>query len=210
MIGRGTRLSPDKENCLILDFAGNIRRHGPIDTVTVTGGPKRQGDDEPEKVSVGDVRAKECPSCLALCALNARTCKNCDFEFGEPKHSHQAEQVTVLSRDLPKEPVGLSVVAWEAKRWKKEGAPDSVRVTYMAGVQHISEWVCPEHSGYAAQKFEGFWLAMGGKGPVPRTVADTLTRWPELRQPTHIQVKPNGKFFDVIKRLHAKQEEAAA
>ena len=33
MVGRGTRLAPGKENCLVLDFAGNVRRHGPIDLV---------------------------------------------------------------------------------------------------------------------------------------------------------------------------------
>ena len=31
MVGRGTRLFPGKENCLILDFGGNIARHGPVD-----------------------------------------------------------------------------------------------------------------------------------------------------------------------------------
>jgi DNA repair protein RadD len=33
MVGRGTRLAPGKENCLVLDFAGNVRRHGPIDRI---------------------------------------------------------------------------------------------------------------------------------------------------------------------------------
>ena len=26
MVGRGTRLAPGKENCLVLDFAGNVRQ----------------------------------------------------------------------------------------------------------------------------------------------------------------------------------------
>ena len=33
MAGRGTRLAPGKQNCLVLDFAGNVSRHGPIDLV---------------------------------------------------------------------------------------------------------------------------------------------------------------------------------
>jgi DNA repair protein RadD len=202
MIGRGTRLASGKENCLILDFAGNIRRHGPIDTVMVEG--KAGGPDDPEKVKVEDIRAKECPQCFYLAPIQARVCKHCDWVFvsDEPKHERKAETVAVLSRDLPKGPTALSVVNWEAKRWKKEGAPDSVRVTYHAGLQSISEWVCPEHGGYAGQKFEGFWLSMAGRSPVPRSVTDTLARWSELRQPTHIQVRPNGKFFDVVGRKH--------
>ena len=30
-VGRGFRLHPDKDNCLVLDFGGNIERHGPIE-----------------------------------------------------------------------------------------------------------------------------------------------------------------------------------
>ena len=52
MVGRGTRLAPTKENCLILDFAGNVRRHGPIDLVR----PKRQGEG-----SGGEAPTKVCP-----------------------------------------------------------------------------------------------------------------------------------------------------
>jgi len=33
IVGRGCRLAPGKANCLVLDFAGNIERHGPIDAV---------------------------------------------------------------------------------------------------------------------------------------------------------------------------------
>ena len=33
MAGRGTRLAPGKDNCLVLDFAGNVARHGPVDAV---------------------------------------------------------------------------------------------------------------------------------------------------------------------------------
>ena len=35
MCGRGLRIAPDKENCLILDFGMNISRHGPIDNIAV-------------------------------------------------------------------------------------------------------------------------------------------------------------------------------
>ena len=35
IVGRGTRLHPDKTDCLILDFGGNITRHGPIDQPVV-------------------------------------------------------------------------------------------------------------------------------------------------------------------------------
>ena len=35
MAGRGMRPSPGKENCLVLDFAGNVARHGPVDAISL-------------------------------------------------------------------------------------------------------------------------------------------------------------------------------
>ena len=35
IVGRGTRKADGKVNCLILDFAGNCRRHGPVDQVDI-------------------------------------------------------------------------------------------------------------------------------------------------------------------------------
>lgn len=34
MLGRGTRLASNKENCLVLDYAGNIDRFGPVNLIT--------------------------------------------------------------------------------------------------------------------------------------------------------------------------------
>ena len=50
MAGRGTRLAPGKENCLVLDFAGNVARHGPIDAVKPT---VETGDARPSPAGGG-------------------------------------------------------------------------------------------------------------------------------------------------------------
>ena len=65
MVGRGTRLAPGKENCLVLDFAGNVRRHGPIDLVR----PRRPGD-----AGGGEAPTKVCPECESIIALSAAEC----------------------------------------------------------------------------------------------------------------------------------------
>jgi DNA repair protein RadD len=59
MVGRGFRLHPGKQNCLVLDFGGNVLRHGPVDQVRVkeVGG---QGS--------GQAPAKECPQCQSVIA----------------------------------------------------------------------------------------------------------------------------------------------
>jgi len=44
------------------------------------------------------------------------------------------------------------------KRGAGDDAPKTMRVTYCVGLNdYQSEWVCPEHSGWARQKFEDWW-----------------------------------------------------
>lgn len=51
MVGRGFRLFPGKANCLVLDFGGNVLRHGPVDAIRIQ---ERPGGS-------GEAPAKECP-----------------------------------------------------------------------------------------------------------------------------------------------------
>jgi len=53
--GRGFRLHPDKTDTLVLDYGGNILRHGPVDDLQI----KTPG------LSSGDAPAKECLLCRA-------------------------------------------------------------------------------------------------------------------------------------------------
>ena len=39
MVGRGFRLHPSKTDCLVLDFGGNILRHGPVDALQIKDAP---------------------------------------------------------------------------------------------------------------------------------------------------------------------------
>jgi len=53
-LGRGMRISDGKDHCLVLDFAGNLQRLGPINDVSIRQRPKRKGMPGPS-------RMKECP-----------------------------------------------------------------------------------------------------------------------------------------------------
>ena len=75
MAGRGTRLAPGKADCLVLDFAGNVARHGPIDAVK----PKKPGAGE------GDAPVKVCPDCQSMLATAVRVCPDCGHAFPPPK-----------------------------------------------------------------------------------------------------------------------------
>ena len=91
MVGRGFRLHPGKSNCLVLDYGGNVLRHGPVDRLQVI---EKRGDDN------GEAPAKECPSCRALIAPAYSICPQCGHEFPPPerkKHESRATNVGVLA-----------------------------------------------------------------------------------------------------------------
>lgn len=78
MAGRGMRIAPEKQNCIVLDFAGNIERHGPIDRVQ----PERTGGSGEGN---GKPPVKTCPNCKSVIFAGFRECPDCQFEFPEPK-----------------------------------------------------------------------------------------------------------------------------
>ncbi len=73
-VGRALRCAPGKADALILDYAGLVRMHGPVDAVTVRSATQGLGQ---LPGGAGASRAKPCPGCGALIALNASTCEAC-------------------------------------------------------------------------------------------------------------------------------------
>lgn len=77
MAGRGLRLKSNGGDCLILDFAGNVQRHGPVAFVAP---PARKGE-----ARQGVMPCKECPQCLEIVPLSLAACPSCGYVF--PKNS---------------------------------------------------------------------------------------------------------------------------
>jgi len=209
-VRRDAIASSVKPDCLCLDYAGNFRRHGPVDTISPPD-PKRRGGLV--QIRPDDVRAKECPTCKTLAALNAQTCAICGHEWtmDRARHDAEADDVAILSRDLRYQPAEeIAVVTWMARRHVKVGSPDSLRVTYSAGLMSYPEWVLLCHSGPGRYRAEKWWMAHGGALPVPACVEEALERWAELSQPAFIGVKKNGKWWNIVSRRFTQSQEQAA
>ena len=74
MSGRGLRISPDKTDCLILDFGGNVKRLGMLNKkVLITLEPTPKPDD--------DLMLKECDNCHSMVSIFARICPECGYVF---------------------------------------------------------------------------------------------------------------------------------
>lgn len=195
IVGRGTRLAPGKADCLVLDYAGNVRRHGPVDAIAVESKPDR---GRPAGAEVDQVRAKSCPNCESLMALNARSCTVCGDDWPRdetPKHQASADAESSILSSEP--PPWHDVTEVTFARHTKPGAPDSLRTEFHCGIRTHRVWCCLEHEGGARRKAHDWWRRMGGGEP-PETVAEALARADDLVWPHQIQVRQQGKFWEVV------------
>ena len=203
IVGRGTRLADGKQDCLILDFAGNVKRHGPVDAVEIREERKAAGKSEDS-----EVRAKECPTCQTLVALNARSCPSCGHGWPmreEPKHEAVADASnSIISRGAP---TWHDVDRVAYFRHDKPGGASSMRVEYHCGWTVHREWICFEHTGFARSKAERWWRARSSN-PIPSTIDDALKSANSLPAPAQIQIRPSGKYFEIVGTRFSKSEAA--
>jgi DNA repair protein RadD len=170
MVGRGFRLHPGKHNCLVLDFGGNVVRHGPVDGIKV----KESGAS-----GNGQAPAKECPECQSVIAAGYARCPDCGYEFPPAergKHDAKASSAGILSGQVTTTRYVVEDVFYSVH--KKRGAPDdaprTMRVDYKVGWHdYKSEWVCFEHAGYARQKAVAWWKQRSQES-VPETAEEAV------------------------------------
>ena len=195
MVGRGFRIHPEKVDCLVLDFAGNVMAHGPVDTLSERIRTRTRDGD-------GVAPAKECPSCQALVAAGAAVCA-CGHEFpppAPPKLETTASERPLLSIDTP-EPLWEDVtdVQFSINEPRDAGKRATLRVDYMRGYQRVvSEWVCFNHEGYARSKAIAWWRDRFPGSDIPRTVAEAwewMTEAPAMHYtPAQAATVPDGQY----------------
>jgi len=169
MCGRGFRLHPDKSNCLVLDFGGNVLRHGPVDMLSAR---------DRAKAKPGAAAAKECPGCHELISTGYAVCPRCGHEFPPPektRHEATATSEGIISGQVTRETERVHETRYfrHTKRDDPD-APPTMRVEYRVGFQRFRrEWICFEHEGYARAKAEQWWRARSSEA-VPSTVDEAL------------------------------------
>lgn len=216
MLGRGTRpydpanpgdIDPSiftkfKENCLVLDYARNSKRLGPINDPVIPR-PKGKGG--------GEAPIKECDGCGNYCHASVRFCggkakddplfdpaMGCGTEFQfQVKIQATAGTDEIIKGDLPVvETFKVSHISYE--RYKKMDRPDSVKVTYYCGLQKFTDYVCiehpPQHGGGAAKR----WLKERILGDLPSTTDQVLAMAQHIDAATHIRVWVNKKYPQIM------------
>ena len=196
MAGRGMRNAPGKSNCLVLDFAENIKRHGPIDRVNPY---------DPSRNGTGEAPVKTCPKCRSVIFAGFRHCPDCGHEFPPPESELKptASARPIISQSTP---FWVKVERINYERHCKLGKPDSLRVNYYESSYSVySEWVCLEHGGHGAMRAHRWWVRRGGD-PAVTTVTEALHQASTLRQPSHIQVQEDGKYWRVMRHRFDDQD----
>ena len=216
IVGRGFRVHQSKQDCLVLDFGGNIKRHGPIDAL-------EYGIQDSRQKTAGDAPVKACPNCEQEVLISAKECPECGWHFPQdrdPSHDTKADDSQILSDP---ETWLVDEVAYSV-HWKKKAGPDDVptlRVDYTAhkegaegnlAQEQISEWICLEHEGFAGRKAARWWTARS-IAPVPATVEDAvdLCRRGAVAAPRSINIAKQGRWWRVLSaELDAKPDEWTA
>lgn len=170
MVGRGFRLHPDKADCLVLDFGGNVLRHGPVDAI-------RLADSD---TGSGEAPAKQCPECDALIHAAYAVCPDCGHVFPprqEAKHEAVASDAAIITGDdgPTRHEEQVMEVAYHTHHKRGDSlARPTMRVEYRVGFNRwVREWVCLEHEGYARRKAEQWWKERSNE-PVPNAVEDAV------------------------------------
>lgn len=149
-LGRGSRLYQGKENFLVADYAGNVRRHNlldpdaydvPWERISKT---KRKGND--------DAPSKVCPNCQAICATRTTTCK-CGYKF-PPKLATKAD----IGKEMDKTPVQI----WKASV-EHNDKHNYVKLLVGNFLHCRPVFFFPEDTGYAKTKTLIHWVRVFGE-----------------------------------------------
>ena len=186
-----------KQNCKVLDFAGNTLRLGPINDPVI---PKRK-----TRPGTGEVPIKICPQCGAYNHTPARFCcdPDCNYEFVfKEKLKPNASTAVLIRRDE----TGIEiwdVSAMQAFHHKgKNGKPDTIRVQYFCGIQPVSMWLGfgDAHKGLTKHRSHDWWRQHSAGDP-PQSIEEGLERFSECRQTKKLKVCSSGKYAEVLECL---------
>ena len=193
-----------KQDCLVLDFAGNTRRLGAINCPIIPK-PRRKGDSND-----GEAPVKVCPECDTYNHTRAARCEHCGYEFPPPETvttKADTEDVMVgrsLEPKIEKFPV-LDVIY---KRGKSRQSGNSYfRISYTTFNGTFTKYLHPGSQWDAArEKFERWWWLCleekKGKPSLydyPNDIEEAVNRAPdELLVPSTIEVDLNTKYNDIL------------
>jgi DNA repair protein RadD len=197
MAGRGMRPKSHTDHCLVLDFAGVVRQHGPITAV-----------EPPKKAGTGDGEApvRVCDECHEICHASVKICPACGHEFPAPKEKDLKLHTDDIMGATVKE-MFVSGWQWRVHTGRKSGK-EMLAVAYYGGLSEppITEYFTIKHDGWAGQKALQRLVEVANNAQITPgglnvgTLEDMVANLQASKAPKVIKYKRTGKFFEVLGR----------
>ena len=197
MIGRGMRIAEGKEDCLILDYAGNCSRLGPIDVEPTFNKKSERGGK-----GNGSSFTKVCPKCSEIVPIKVKVCPDCGYEFPEREQLLLGSSGAPILQDKKEllKKYDITGIFYSVYQ-KKEGIP-VFKITYKTkGLERFSEWINFEANSFWLRKRAVKWWQQRSGMPVPKTAEEAFRYRETLIRPQAIVVDKTGKFPRVVKHI---------
>ena len=219
MLGRGTRPCPGKVDCLVLDFAHNIARLGPInDPFLKERKPKGEltEEEKQEEKEEAELLPRTCPNCGALLPPRTRSCPYCGYVAPQELDVSDLTGLTPLAY-IKHTPTIPSSRVWQVssfvagKYQNKNTGMHMLRVRVGCtgnGADFNAHFYLNFDSLRDPVRFDAAktWLQFGGLDPIPRTVSEAIARAKELKAPREIElIKKNWyqkRNYDELIRVY--------
>ena len=196
MAGRGMRPKSHTDHCMVLDFAGVVRTHGPITAV-----------DPGRKAGTGEAPMKVCDNCNEIVHLSVKICPACGTLFPEKKLAinqklYNDEIMGIAGKNM-------DVTSWTWRRHVSfNSGKEMLRVTYYGALSDkpINEYLTVQHEGYAGKKAIENFASLATKSHANMSnmknaslveAAETMN---EATPPSIIKYKMDGKYHRVLHR----------
>lgn len=167
MLGRGTRQAEGKKDCLILDYAGNLERHAPLDEIS------------------------------AQQKTPAREKKDAEHQEREREREERERQAKHRGSILDARDTILRVLSmtYNVVPSKKQTGKNLLQVIYRCdGGRYVTQWLCIEYPEKSwAHRNAAAWF-MRRNCLVPRTAMQGMAIARTSQQPQQIAVTKDGQW----------------
>lgn len=179
--GRGMRVFPQKDNCLVLDFGRNCARLGPVNDPII---PHKRGE------KVGEIPIKICEACGVYNHISAKYCDACQAPFSFKVKIVAKASSDVLIKEVEQpiiETFPVNGVLYKQKQ--KKDKPPYIMVTYLSGMNSFQEFIFPENKKFPKAYVD--WWRMRNPDEPPRSTDEAMRHISQLREPKRIRVHIN-------------------
>ncbi len=189
-----------KPNFLILDHGGNLDRHGPIHQIT-----KPAKKDKSKKTPLPKSKIRICEVCRTAWPLEVTMCGICGNQLVVERDPTSSLSIEASSAEIMGSPFTRGEVAqWfdiddvRYHRHKKEGAPNTLRVTYYSGILQFNEFIHFERIGSLRAQAIKWWSDRSSK-PAPSDAAQALKWASSLKSPARVMVHKKKDYYQVVR-----------